>query len=334
MKKVLMYFAAIFTVVTAFEQVHKDTFVVPHNWPKPAFDFKKQPLISAQVLLGRVLFYDPLLSRNNTVSCASCHSQYTAFTHVDHALSHGIDDRIGTRNSPALMNLAWSTSFMWDGSMPSLQQQVFSPITHPQEMDEHLLRLTGKLQHSSLYSELFYNAFQDSAITAQRIAIALEQFMLTLVSAQSKYDRVMAKQEIFTPQEQKGYLLFRKDCASCHTEPLFTNHRFEQNTLAPDTLLNDSGRSRVTHRKEDAFKFKVPTLRNIEFSYPYMHDGRFTTLSEVLNHYSVSFQSAIQPINITSKDKVDLMAFLLTLTDRKFLFDTNHAFPRHILLTQ
>lgn len=334
MKKVLIYFAAIFIVVTAFQQVHKHTIVVPYNWPKPVFDFKKQPLIPAQILLGRVLFYDPLLSRNNTVSCASCHSQYTAFTHVDHALSHGIDDRIGTRNSPALMNLAWSTSFMWDGSMSSLQQQVFSPITHPQEMDENLLRLTGKLQRSSIYSEFFYSAFQDSTITAQRIAIALEQFMLTLVSAQSKYDLVMNKQEAFTPQEQKGYLLFRKNCASCHTEPLFTNYRFEQNTLSPDTLLNDSGRSKVTHRKEDTFKFKVPTLRNIEFSYPYMHDGRFTTLSEVLNHYSVSFQSATGPISITSKDKVDLMAFLLTLTDRKFLFDTNHAFPRHILLTQ
>lgn len=333
MKKVLMYFAAIFIVVTAFQQVHKDAFVVPHNWPKPVFDFKKQPLIPSQVLLGRVLFYDPILSRNNTISCASCHSQYTAFTHVDHALSHGIDDRIGTRNSPALMNLAWSTSFMWDGSMSSLQQQVFSPITHPQEMDENLLRLTGKLQHSSLYSKLFYSAFHDSAITAQRIAIGLEQFMLTLVSAQSKYDLVMNKQEVFTAQEQKGYLLFRKNCASCHTEPLFTNHRFEQNTLTPDTLLNDSGRSKVTHRREDAYKFKVPTLRNIEFSYPFMHDGRFTTLSEVLNHYSSSFQSATGPISITSKDKVDLMAFLLTLTDRKFLFDTNHAFPRHILLT-
>lgn len=334
MKKVLMYFAAIFIVVTAFQQVHKHTIVVPYNWPKPVFDFKKKPLIPAQVLLGRVLFYDPLLSRNNTVSCASCHSQYTAFTHVDHALSHGIDDRIGTRNSPALMNLAWSTLFMWDGSMSSMQQQVFSPITHPQEMDENLLRLTGKLQRSSIYSELFYSAFQDSTITAQRIAIALEQFMLTLVSAQSKYDLVMNKKEAFTPQEQKGYLLFRKNCASCHTEPLFTNYRFEQNTLSPDTLLNDSGRSKITHRKEDTFKFKVPTLRNIEFSYPYMHDGRFTTLSEVLNHYSVSFQSATGPIIITSKDKVDLMAFLLTLTDRKFLFDTNHAFPRHILLTQ
>ncbi len=253
---------------------------------------------------------------------------------MDHALSHGIDDRIGTRNSPTLMNMAWSTSFMWDGSMPSLQQQVFSPITHPLEMDENLLRLTGKLQRTSLYPELFYNAFQDSIITPKNMAIALEQFMLTLVSAQSKYDRVMAKQEVFTAQEEKGYQLFRKNCASCHTEPFFTSQGFEQNTLAPDTLLNDSGRSKVTHRKEDAFKFKVPTLRNIEFSYPYMHDGRFTTLSEVLNHYSVSFQSVTQPINITSKDKVDLMAFLLTLTDRKFLFDTNHAFPRHILLAQ
>lgn len=334
MKKMLVCFTAIFSVITAFQQVHKHAFVVPHNWPKPVFDFKKQPLIHSQVLLGRVLFYDPLLSRNNTVSCASCHSQYTAFTHVDHALSHGIDDRIGTRNSPTLMNMAWSTSFMWDGSMPSLQQQVFSPITHPLEMDENVHRLSSKLQRTSLYPELFYNAFQDSIITPKNIAIALEQFMLTLVSAQSKYDRAMAKQEVFTAQEEKGYQLFRKNCASCHNEPLFTNHGFEQNSLAPDSLLNDSGRSKVTHRKEDAFKFKVPTLRNIEFSYPYMHDGRFTTLSEVLNHYSVSFQSATGPIIITSKDKVDLMAFLLTLTDRKFLFDTNHAFPRHILLTQ
>ena len=319
-------------VMASFVQVQQKLFKVPRHWPKPVVDFRKQPLVPSQVLLGRVLFYDPILSRNNTISCSSCHLSYTAFTHVDHALSHGIDDRIGTRNAPALMNMAWSPVFMWDGAHTSLRGQVFSPITHPQEMDETPERLMRKLQESSLYPGLVGAAFGDRMITPERLSVALEQFMLTFVSARSKYDRVKAGRANFSVQEQKGYRIFQQNCASCHTEPLFTNYRFERNGLTPDTLLRDSGRAHVTRRPEDAFKFKVPTLRNIEFSRPYMHDGRFASLTEVLAHYSSSFPSAAKPLNLTSENRTDLMAFLLTLTDEQFLFDTNYTFPRHILL--
>ncbi len=323
------------TLLCAFHTVNEQLFLSPATWPKPAYDFSKNPLTSQKVELGRKLFYDPALSKNNMISCASCHSQYSAFTHVDHGLSHGIDDRIGTRNSPTLMNLAWHSSFMWDGAINHLDMQALGPISHPDEMGEKIENVIIKLQRSKKYRALFYKAFKDSIITGEHTLKALSQFMLTLVSANSKYDSVMRQQTKFTPQEKNGYALFQKNCNSCHTEPLFTNLQFENNGLAVDTTLNDYGRMKVTKNKSDSLKFKVPTLRNIEFSYPYMHDGRFKTISQVLKHYtnSVHHSASLSKVLknklvLSSNEKVDLTAFLLTLTDRKFLFDPRYSFPK------
>jgi cytochrome c peroxidase len=159
--------------------------------------------------------------------------------------------------------------------------------------------------------------------------------MLTLVSSNSKYDSVTRKQTQFTAQEKNGYTLFQKNCASCHAEPLFTNLQFENNGLAVDTTLNDYGRMKITKNSNDSLKFKVPTLRNIEFSYPYMHDGRFKRLSDVLKYYTTGIQHSKtlakqleQPILLSSNQRVDLTAFLLTLTDRAFLFNPKHSFPK------
>jgi len=322
----------------AFKSLKDISFAVPKSWPKPHYDFTKNPLSTSKIELGRVLFYDPILSKNNTISCASCHSQYTAFTHVDHSLSHGIDDRIGTRNSPTLMNLAWHSSFMWDGAINHLDMQALAPISHPDEMGEKIETVVPKLQASKNYRSLFYKAFGDSVITGQHTLKALSQFMLTLVSANSKYDSVMRKQTQFTVQEKNGYVLFQKNCASCHAEPLFTNLQFENNGLALDTTLNDYGRMKITKNKNDSLKFKVPTLRNIEFSYPYMHDGRFKRLSDVLKHYTTGVQHGKtlakqleQPILLSSNQRVDLTAFLLTLTDREFLFNPKYSFPKNNL---
>jgi cytochrome c peroxidase len=309
---------------------------LPKHFPKPSYDFGKNRLSAEKIELGRALFYDPILSKNGMVSCANCHSQYSAFTHIDHATSHGIEDRIGTRNSLALMNLAWQKSFMWDGAINHLDMQSLAPITHPDEMGETFENVVSKLQKSKNYPARFQKAFGDSIVTGEHTLKAISQFMLTLVSATSKYDSVQQKQAIFNPKEQNGYVLFQKNCATCHKEPLFTNLEYENNGLKIDTSFNDMGRMKVTNNPKDARKFKVPTLRNIEFSYPYMHDGRFKRLSEVLKHYTSGIEKSptlsphlAQPIILTSNEKVDLIAFLLTLTDKPFLFDKRFGYPKN-----
>ncbi len=304
-------------------------FVVPEGWAKPAYDFSKNPLTKEGFELGRHLFYDPILSRDNTISCASCHLQATGFTHVDHELSHGIDGKIGTRNSMTIMNVAWSKYFMWDGGVNHLDVQPLAPLGNGVEMDETLENVVKKLNASTKYKTLFFKACGDSLATGQKTLFAFSQFTLQLNSYNSKYDKYI-RQEVggeFTAQEINGLQLFRTLCASCHTEPLFTNNSFENNGLPVDTTLNDFGRFNITHNPSDSFKFKVPTLRNIQFTFPYMHDGRFKKLRDVINHYTTT-DKLKKPIVLTSNEKVDLIAFLLTLTDTEFLFDRRFGFPR------
>jgi cytochrome c peroxidase len=334
MKKII-FFLLTFFLLTAFHKSDNNPFYIPQKWQKPIYDFTKNPLSNAKIELGKALFYDGILSRDSTISCASCHSQYTAFTHVDHDLSHGIEDRIGTRNSPALMNLAWQPIFMWDGAINHLDMQALAPISHPDEMGETMKNVVQKLQKSSIYPAAFYAAFGDSTVTGERTLKAISQFLLTLVSANSKYDKVMRKEAKFTEQEKSGYALFKKNCAACHQEPLFTNYQFENNGLPIDTTLNDFGRMKITQNVADDRKFKVPTLRNLEFSYPYMHDGRFKKIAEVLNHYTKGIEKSPtlandlqQPITLTSNQKIDLTAFLLTLTDKDFLFNRDYGYPK------
>lgn len=309
-------------------------FQIPKGWPKPNYDFSKNPLTEEGFQLGRHLFYDPILSKDSTISCASCHLQATGFTHVDHSLSHGIDGKIGTRNSMTMMNLAWSKTFMWDGGVNHLDVQALNPIASPVEMNETLVNVVQKLQKSEKYQSLFIAAFGDENITGQRILKALSQFELMLVSANSKYDKVMRKEAVFSDQEQNGYQLFKNNCASCHSEPLFTNGKFENNGIPIDTNLNDIGRQRISEKSEDYLKFKVPTLRNIQFTNPYMHDGRFKKITEVIKHYNSlennkNLPKQLQkPMNLTDNERVDLVAFLLTLTDNEFLFNKQFSFPR------
>ena len=309
-------------------------FEVPKGWPKPNYDFAANPLTEEGFQLGRSLFYDPILSRDNTISCSSCHLQATGFTHIDHSLSHGIEGKIGTRNTLALMNLAWTKKFMWDGGVNHLDIQPLAPITSAVEMDETLENVVSKLQKSEKYRDLFEKAFGTSKITGQLALKALSQFALQLVSSNSKYDKVMRKEAVFTLQEQKGYELFINNCASCHKEPLFTSDKFENNGLQIDTTLNDIGRMKITNKQEDYLRFKVPTLRNVQYTFPYMHDGRFKTLTEVVKHYNslkndknLSKQLS-KPMNLSDNDRVDLVAFLKTLTDTDFLFDKRFNYPR------
>jgi cytochrome c peroxidase len=309
----------------------------PEPWPIPVYDYSKNPPTQAGIALGRKLFYDQQMSKDGSISCGSCHLSFTAFTHVDHALSHGIGDSVGIRNAPALMNLAWNTSFMWDGAINHLDMQALAPIHDPREMGEDIAHVIEKLQKTDDYPRLFDRAFGDSILTGEHLLKALAQFQLTLISANSKYDQVMRAEEgiHFTSQEERGYELFKSNCASCHREPLFTTGEFANNGLPVDTTLNDVGRLGVTGNQQDSLKFKIPTLRNIEFSYPYMHDGRFKKLSHVINHYvnGIVHGPTLAPalknkIELNSEDRADIIAFLLTLTDREFLFNPDHAYPR------
>ncbi len=338
MKKTITFFAfgILILLILAFSKSYNTPlyFEVPRAWPEPKYDFKKNPLTEEGFQLGRHLFYDPILSRDNTISCQSCHLQQTGFTHVDHQLSHGIEGKIGTRNAMVLINLAWNKNFMWDGGVNNIEMQAINPITSPFEMDETLENVVTKLQNSSKYRTLFSKAFGDEKVTSQRLLKALAQFTVMLKSSNSKYDKVMRKEAVYNEREQRGYDLFKVNCASCHKEPLFSNDKFENNGMEIDTTLNDFGRIKITNKKEDYLRFKVPTLRNVQYTFPYMHDGRFKTLTEVVKHYnSLGNDKSLpkelaKPMNLSDNDRVDLVLFLKTLTDNEFLFDKRYSFPK------
>lgn len=302
----------------------------PSNFPDPVYDFSKNPVTREGFELGRKLFYDPRLSRNNTIGCGTCHIQGAAFTHHGHDVSHGIDDRLGHRNSPPIMNLAWSKAFFWDGGVFHLDLQPLVPITAHAEMDEKMSKVLEKLRSHPDYPGLFKKAFGSEEITSAKTMKALSQFMLMCVSSNSKYDKVMRKEgEKFTQEELQGYKLFKQKCSGCHAEPLFTDQSFRNNGLPPGKN-DDRGRFTITLDSLDAYKFKVPTLRNLEFTAPYMHDGRFYGLDQVLDHYRFKVQATpnLDPlmnkvgkpgIPLTNEEKASIIAFLKTLSDREFI---------------
>ena len=312
-------------------------FVQPPGWPAPVYRFANNPATAAGRELGRALFYEPALSRDSSISCASCHAPAMAFTHADHRVSHGIAGRLGTRNAPSLFNLAWSTSFHWDGGVNHLETQAVNPLTHPQEMDAALPQLLARLNASPAYRGRFYRAFADSLITTPRLLKALAQFTVSLESFNSKYDKYVRHEPggEFSAQELNGLTLFRANCASCHREPLFTNNGFANNGLPVDSLYHDQGRAAITGRPADRYQFRVPTLRNIELTSPYMHDGRFQRLREVLRHYTTGIRPGPTlapelrlPLVLTANEQKDVLAFLLTLTDREFVNNPAYQYTR------
>jgi cytochrome c peroxidase len=283
------------------------------------------------VALGRELFHDPILSKDSTISCSSCHSQYNAFAHSDHALSHGIADRIGIRNAPALINLAWSESFMWDGASFSLEAQVLTPLTAHHEMDNSLDTILHRVKNQTKYSNLIQQAFGESTIQTKHVLKAIAAYESILISRNSRYDSMRLQLLEFNEQEQKGYALFKQHCNRCHAEPLFTTGQFANNALPLDTSLNDLGRYRITQDSQHIRHFKIPTLRNLLYSFPYMHDGRFKRLRDVLKHYAQGInmhdehRSIEYPIPLHSNDISDLLSFLHALTDRTFIFNPHYS---------
>lgn len=333
-----LFFIALLSVSFIFLPKHEKGSITPYypkDWPDPIYSFEAENYSKDGFELGRLLFYDPILSRDSIISCASCHLSYTGFTHVDHALSHGINDRIGNRNAPALINLAWQSHFHWDGGVKHLEAQALNPITHPKEMDQSLAQLLNKLNESSFYQAQFEKVFKEKGITTKKLLQSISYFTSSLISFNSTYDKVMRKEIKFSPQEQSGYRLFMKNCANCHQPPLFTKPNFfASNGLEMDTSLKDLGRYSITLNPKDSMLFKVPTLRNIVYTFPYMHDGRFKKLKEVIQYYSDSLKTSRKlshplkkAFHFNEKEQKDLLAFLYTLSDTQFLFDKNLSFP-------
>lgn len=308
------------------EPYKKWGFNSPDYFPAPVYNFENNKQDFKKFTLGRVLFYDPLLSSDGKVSCASCHANSHAFAGHNTALSPGVNNLVGTRNSPSIVNLAWSPSFMWDGGINHLEVMPIAPLTNPVEMNESLAHIITKLQSSDRYKKLFKETYGTEVVTDQRILKSLAQFMIMIVSNNSKYDQMKRGEVSFTSTEQQGYNLFQQKCSQCHTEPLFTDYSFRNNGL--DLTFSDQGRALITQQSSDLGKFKVPTLRNVLMTYPYMHDGRFYTINQVLEHYNsgVKHTNTLDPlldngIPLTSSEKTQIIAFLNTLNDKNLLTD-------------
>lgn len=338
MRKGIAFIIVVSTIVFfAFRKKKSEdevTFVYPSDWPVPTYNFDHNPPTKEGIALGRKLFYDPNLSGDSMVSCASCHLSFTGFTHVDHRLSHGIKDRIGTRNTGALMNLAWQKDFMWDGAIKHLDFQPLAPLLNPNEMDGDLKEIMKYLKGDSAYVVEFKSAFGDSGeVSTPNMLKAFSQFMLQFNTFNSKYDQFKNGDIQFNAQEKKGYNLFKQHCNSCHTEPLFTNGGFANNGLSINPKLNDGGRIKITGDSLDSLKFKIPTLRNIASTYPYMHDGRYKSLQMVLFHYSHNIaktpnlaEELRDSIKLNASEKGAIISFLKTLTDKEFLYNKDLSF--------
>ena len=314
------------------------SFNIPVGWPQPSYTFANNKLTQAGFALGRKLFYDVRLSRDNTVSCGTCHQQFSGFAQLDHPVSHGINNLLGTRNSPGLANMAWHPAFFWDGGVNNLEVQPINPIENHVEMDMTVLEVITRLSADMDYKARFKAAYGDETINSQRIFKAMAQFMGTMVSADSRYDKYMRGEEggTLTDQEKTGLSVFRQKCGSCHTEPLFSDFSYRNNGLQPDALINDSGRAHITRDAADMYKFKVPSLRNVAITRPYMHDGRITTLDAAVERYRTGIVNTptLDPllaggISMTDGDKQAIVAFLKTLTDTVFISDPRFAEPKN-----
>jgi cytochrome c peroxidase len=309
-------------------------FVVPPGFPQPQYDFASNPLNKETIELGRHLFYEGKLSKNGQFDCGSCHQQVAAFTTFEHDRSHGNNNSHTLRNAPGLFNIAWLKEYEQDGGSKTLEALFLKHITDQNEMAETVDGIINKLRKEDKYKKLFGNAFGEERITGDRIFIALKQFVLTLVSADSKYDKMKRGEYVYDASEANGYQIFQSKCATCHTEPLFTDLSYRNIGLTIDPQLNDFGRMRVTNNRNDSLKFRVPSLRNVYATSYYAHDGRYSTITHILNHYrnGIIQGPTLDPllqngIQLTTGEMNDLFNFLRTLTDTAFINNPSHSIP-------
>ena len=337
------------------------TLQVPSNLPPMPVPASNRMTLEG-VALGRYLFYEELLSGNNTMSCATCHAPAMAFSDGN-AVSEGIDGLPGRRSAMALINLGYANSFFWDGRAPTLEEQILRPVRDPIEMHETWMQAMSELQAHPAYPNLFDAAFGTTTIDSTLAAKAIAQFLRTLISGNSKFDKVKRSEDVFTIDEAEGLVLFGKeggpedqqiflpgggsvvgqggaDCFHCHTDAagLFTDEQFHNNALQTEPYT-DMARAEVTNDPFDAGKFKTPTLRNIMLTAPYMHDGRFATIDEVLDHYNdgghpgttvdafMKFTDEESTLELTAQKRLQVKAFLNALTDIDFVNNPAFADP-------
>lgn len=292
---------------------------VPFGFP-PVPVPSHNPITAEKVALGEKLFFDPILSRDESIACSSCHLPDLAFADP-RSVSLGVDARAGLRNSPTLVNIAYQNLFFWDGGALTLENQILGPLQDPNEMDAHLDTVLLRLRADTAYVRAFDQAFGLAPdITTMTQAIA--SFERTIRSGGSRYDAYLSgDDQALTQEEKRGLALFegRAQCSTCHSGFLLTNLSFENNGLAFANA--DSGRARITTLPDDFGKFKVPSLRNLGLTAPYMHDGRISTIEMVIEHYnqggtgSRGQHDSIKPLDLTSQEKADLLAFLNSLSD-------------------
>lgn len=280
------------------------------------------PATPEQIALGKELFHDPILSSDNQISCATCHESGQAFTDGQ-KFSKGVEGRIGKRNSPTLLNVAYLKQLNWDGGTNSIETQMLVPINDPNELNSSIPKIVNELSKNDHYINRFNEVWKDS-ISAYTLTRSIGAFVRSLRSFNSRYDKHLKGEYEYTNEEAVGEALFFTSglkCGQCHTAPLFTNQEFINNGLV--TSPADSGKARITYKREDLEKFKVPTLRNIALTAPYMHDGRFQNLEEIITHYSEGGQPAmnksdlIQGFPLSPFEEKALISFLNCLTDEE-----------------
>lgn len=314
----------------------------------PMPENKANPVSVEGALLGRYLFYDAILSDDNTMSCSSCHKQEFAFSDSPYALSKGKNGILMKRNTLPLFNLAWYPNFFWDGRASSIEAQVFHPLQSKEEMNSNWENTISKLKKNKLYPPLFQNAFPGKKIDSTTVTHAIAQFLRTLISNQSKYDGIISGSSHLSPDEVDGFVLIndqtKGDCLHCHStdgNALGTSIGYSNNALDSSINLSDfadKGRGNVSHKMSDYGKFKIPSLRNIALTAPYMHDGRFKTLEEVLDFYSEGLKpsptvdSKMEFLHrggahLTRDEKRKIIAFLCTLTDSAFIANPEFSNP-------
>jgi len=310
---------------------------VPPGFSKPPVP-KDNPLTSEKIQLGRRLFYEVKLSRDNSLSCSGCHQQANGFSDAGQRFSRGVQGAMGTRNAPSLVNLAYDTSFFWDGRAHTLEQQAIMPITNPVEMASDTNSVVAKLSADSYYLSLFKAAFGDSKVTVTRIGQALASFERTLISGNSPYDRY--KQGDLTAMSAsaiRGMKLFEDtnatNCTGCHSGENFTDDGYYSTGFQQEYYGGDLGRAAITNNDKDRGKFKTPTLRNVALSAPYAVNGGTATLFEMVSHYNdggfntTNQDRRIHRLNLSTTDMADLVAFMEALTDKEFITNKNFRDP-------
>lgn len=316
----LLFCAAVLSCKKSVTQVKEVYFYQPSHFPAP--NYVPPSGVEGEELfkIGRELFYDPILSSDNSVSCGDCHKAIAAFGDPGHRVSHGVNGALGTRNSPPLFNLAWKSSFMKDGGINHIEVQAIAPIENPVEMNLPIWEALQKLKNNAHYRNRFYDLYGDTLQSAHFLK-AIATFMSGMISANAKYDQVIQGFDAFTASETRGAELFEAHCATCHSGPLFTNNAFLSNGFMTD----DAGRMVITGSQEDSGRFVVPSLRNLAYSKPYFHDGSVNSLSEVLDHYqsTTNLKDLKSNIILTEQERTDLLAFLNTLNDPYFINNQN-----------